>query len=923
MALWLPLDLGAKLYRWWSSLDSATITQSGGAVSQWNDKSGNADNAVGVGTQQPAYNATGLPGGTPALVCDGGDDVLNHLGPTYNGTSGFEFLAIVQNDGNATYRTIFSGQDGSATLRLNNNQTVGLIRTNIAEVQNSTGTVGTGVHGIGASVSSGTSTIFIDGTSAGVQSTVDPAFTVAQTLLFMNGGSSSPFSGAAGDLYLCQKLTLAERQKLEGYAFHARGIQSLLPVGHPNRTSPPTTDAPKTFYLKAATASGSNMGSLQDGGTAPTRVGNTGWNVGANPTSTPFALMAYGTIVPRANFVASSPQALGSGPVNTAGAASAWRSETAYTGSFAATQWAMAFAIRSTNGTAQRGNIKVRVWASTDPTGQTNKRELTPGFAFQGNALTTISLATDNITSTEWTPDAVINLVNEYLFIDCEWRITTAGANTAAALVISDGAASTIVTSAFQASAGSAGAAAGVATAAATGAATAGASGAPAGIATVAGTGASTARASGASAGTGTAAATGLGTSRAAGSSVGTATGAATGAAKGSAGGTAAGTATASATGASTARAAGTAAGAATASAQAGGGSSAVGTTAGIGTASAVGRATSAATGASAGAATASGTGAAATAAAGVSPGVATAAATGSSVSAGGSVRARNYVVVGVPGLTLATGLAGGTRSRNYVVSGVPVLSLGAAQGAVGSAAGSSTAAAVGRSTVAATGSAAGTSTVTATGAAVTAATGSAPGAATAAGQGAALARAAGSAAGAATGAGVGAGLAAATGSAAGTATAAGNAPGGAAGSAAGTATAAGVGRALVAATGAAAGAATAAGDASQLASGAGSAAGTATAAAVGTTLRLASGTAAGTATAAGVGRGLREAAGVAAGASTANGVGRATARSAGAAAGTSTATGAARGQGWGVIVRPAGVWTVIPPPGGEWDEAA
>ena len=40
---WTPIDLGAALWGWWDATDSATITApTGGAVSQWNDKSPNA-----------------------------------------------------------------------------------------------------------------------------------------------------------------------------------------------------------------------------------------------------------------------------------------------------------------------------------------------------------------------------------------------------------------------------------------------------------------------------------------------------------------------------------------------------------------------------------------------------------------------------------------------------------------------------------------------------------------------------------------------------------------------------------------------------------------------------------------------------------------------------------------------------------------
>ena len=42
---WTPLDL-TSLVGWWDASDTATITSSGGAVSQWDDKSGNGNHLV-------------------------------------------------------------------------------------------------------------------------------------------------------------------------------------------------------------------------------------------------------------------------------------------------------------------------------------------------------------------------------------------------------------------------------------------------------------------------------------------------------------------------------------------------------------------------------------------------------------------------------------------------------------------------------------------------------------------------------------------------------------------------------------------------------------------------------------------------------------------------------------------------------------
>ena len=55
---WTPTDLGASLYAWFDASDAATITASGGRVSQWKDKSGAARHvAQDTGSQQPYTGA--------------------------------------------------------------------------------------------------------------------------------------------------------------------------------------------------------------------------------------------------------------------------------------------------------------------------------------------------------------------------------------------------------------------------------------------------------------------------------------------------------------------------------------------------------------------------------------------------------------------------------------------------------------------------------------------------------------------------------------------------------------------------------------------------------------------------------------------------------------------------------------------------
>jgi len=59
---WTPAEIDTEL--WLDASDAGTVTQSSGAVSQWNDKSGNARHVSQGGTPKPTYLATGFDGGT-------------------------------------------------------------------------------------------------------------------------------------------------------------------------------------------------------------------------------------------------------------------------------------------------------------------------------------------------------------------------------------------------------------------------------------------------------------------------------------------------------------------------------------------------------------------------------------------------------------------------------------------------------------------------------------------------------------------------------------------------------------------------------------------------------------------------------------------------------------------------------------------
>ena len=74
---WTPESLGAALVGWWDASDAATITQSGGYVSAWGDKSPSARALTQATSTAQPLTGTRTLNGLNVLDFDGGDWLVN------------------------------------------------------------------------------------------------------------------------------------------------------------------------------------------------------------------------------------------------------------------------------------------------------------------------------------------------------------------------------------------------------------------------------------------------------------------------------------------------------------------------------------------------------------------------------------------------------------------------------------------------------------------------------------------------------------------------------------------------------------------------------------------------------------------------------------------------------------------------------
>ena len=205
--------------------------------------------------------------------------------------------------------------------------------------------------------------------------------------------------------------------------------------------------ATKQFWLLATTATTPDwFGVLQDGGSAPTAANSAyGWTVGTAANQfwrARLGATGRATVGAATSRIDSQTAPVAGTGAGVAASGDSLRTPTAYTGTFAAGNWTLAFTLRPVTITAV-GRIRCRVWAGTSIDG-VGARELTSG-AQVGSTVTLNSTTTSVTSSATWAAPAV-TLTNEYLFFQLEWNETTVGTAAGTALVFRLGEASITTT---------------------------------------------------------------------------------------------------------------------------------------------------------------------------------------------------------------------------------------------------------------------------------------------------------------------------------------------------------------------------------------------------------------------------------------------------------------------------------------------
>ena len=237
---WTPAAITTRL--WLDASDASTITESGGAVSQWADKSGNSNNATqGTGTNQPNY-------GTNVVEFDGVDNFMNVAHGVMPDSNEASMVFVVGLANGATESFVSNGRFSVVrqSYSFRTDTTTSILTwfswADDINVTMSTAMSNLSLIGIDLSLSASTVEVYQDGTLEDTLSSFTGIANAGSELgIIGNAYASSYLDGDIREIVIVMgEPVTATRQKIEGYLAHRWSLEGSLPAGHPYKAAAPT-----------------------------------------------------------------------------------------------------------------------------------------------------------------------------------------------------------------------------------------------------------------------------------------------------------------------------------------------------------------------------------------------------------------------------------------------------------------------------------------------------------------------------------------------------------------------------------------------------------------------------------------------------------------------------------------------------------
>ena len=249
--VWNPSMIQTAL--WLDAADANTITESGGAVSQWNDKSGNSRSASqGNAAFRPIYSPT-VYNGLGGLVFDGVNDNLA-VNYSYAGNQATLIAVVSRLPGGDSEQWVFSSYDGAVGTPLV--APMWVLGAETPQWSTYGGSPLTFAPG-GVTVTTDGTPYILEIVSDITNSILDCYTNGTRTAQYSSGarftgggnrayigaevnGASRFLSGRVHEIIQAENvLTTTDRQKLEGYLAHKWGLAANLPADHPYKNYGP------------------------------------------------------------------------------------------------------------------------------------------------------------------------------------------------------------------------------------------------------------------------------------------------------------------------------------------------------------------------------------------------------------------------------------------------------------------------------------------------------------------------------------------------------------------------------------------------------------------------------------------------------------------------------------------------------------
>ena len=244
---WTPAEISTAL--WLDAADAATITESGGAVSQWNDKSGNSWNATqATGSRQPLLVANELNG---KAVLRFNEDFLT--AGSFNVSQPLSVFAVAKTDKSGSFRHyLFDGVSGRNLMALNGASTTNGTLSIWASTWLQGPANDTNWNLVGAQYNGGSSLIWRNAAQVASGNAGANNMTGGVRIGTNNNATQDWLYGDLAEIVFISGVVSEEnRQRIEGYLAHKWGLEGELPAGHPYKAAPPTINTPYSDVILA------------------------------------------------------------------------------------------------------------------------------------------------------------------------------------------------------------------------------------------------------------------------------------------------------------------------------------------------------------------------------------------------------------------------------------------------------------------------------------------------------------------------------------------------------------------------------------------------------------------------------------------------------------------------------------------------